>query len=1323
MPQEISGELKTWHKVTIDFESPQNFSEQPETFRDYRLDVTFTNADTGQTITVPGYFAADGDAANSGATSGNTWRVNFNPPEAGEWTYEASFRTGTDIAAKTYAEAPNAGTAVGFIDGEGGTLNIAETDKTGEDFRAKGMIVQDQGTHYLQHQGDGDYFIRGGPGIPENFLANPDIDGTSDGRHDYATHVNSFNAGDPTWDGGQGKAIIGAVNYLAEQGQNTFYLLTNTAGGDGQDVWPWVGDFGDVGKHDKGIANNEKDDFSTYDVSKLGQWEIIFDHMDDKGIYKNVLLQETENDQLLNGGTSVDGSSLSVERLVYMREMVARFGHSNGLQWNMGEENTNTDQEREDMAEYLKSVDAYDHLVVVHTFGGEKDIYDDLLGEVAFDGPSFQTSAQKIRDEVEKYRDASDAAGDPWVLAWDEDSSGNGIVDLYSNNPDSTNEKTLREAFWGTLTAGGSGGNWYLKGSSGHSLDQNYDTFEAHSSIWKWTAAATEFFNTYIPFWDMEQDDGATADNDDFVMSKDGEYYVIYLPYGEAGDVKLDLGDQGGESFDVFWYNPRTGGALIDAGQVDGGAVRQIGGAPSEGGKDWVLLVRNSDLPDRPPSVPVDPNQPDPDPTPAPGGIAVTLYLIDANTNQRVGEIEEGSTIQLAGGDLGDFAIEAVPDGNVGSVRFDFQGATKVENVAPFALFGDTDGNFTGQAPTIGSTSVSVELFSGADGTGTSLGKSEVDFTIQVGGGAPADPDPVDPAPVDPTPTDPDPDDGVPVHVMENGLVVMQAETGVFEFEGASANTNWELTNQFAGTKGDGALLWTGNDYFATSNGGTQKTAPMEYQFTVDEPGTYYISIRAARPVTGEPGDRNNDFFVNFEGGDWKKVFFSGPREKYQWGTTYDVNHKKSPALVEITQQMIDANDGVFSLGVSGRSRFAAFDEIHINKDTANLDHDAKTSEILTTGPVTPPEPVNSAPVATADTAATVQDDAVLIDVLANDSDSDGDALSIVQVGSASGGTIEIVDGKLRYVADGDFEGEDTFTYTISDGNGGTDSSEVTVDVSAKQEPEPEPEPQPEPEPEPQPEPEPEPEDVAMRFYLADTDTDETLMELTADAKVGYDMVEGRDVTVYAVTADGTEVGSMRLSLSGNGSRVENVTPYSLSGDTDGDFFEGTGMEPGSYTLDVSAFDGSDAKGALIGGTSISFEVVEAPASQIRAFLADADTNETLMEVTNGGTIDRTALGDRDLTIYATAEAEAAVESMMISGAGGGIQRTENVEPYAIFGDTDGDFFSGGGLPGQKYSLTFDAFSADKGKGKLIDTLEVDLNFVDGAGSEDVFAI
>ncbi|MEL6523681.1 MAG: DUF5060 domain-containing protein, partial [Pseudomonadota bacterium] len=595
----VTGETKVWHKVTLDFEAPQDFSEDPSTFRDYRLDVTFTNSDTGEVLTIPGFFAADGNAANSNATSGNIWSVNFNPPSEGNWTYTASFRTGEDIAATTFADAPNAGTAVSFIDGETGTINVTASDKTGDDFRAKGMILQDEGTHYLQYQGDGDYFVRGGPGIPENFLANTDFDNTANGRHDYSTHVSSFEAGDPTWDGGKGEAVIGAVNYLADQGLNTIYLLTNTAGGDGQDVSPWTLDASTVAKNDNGLTAAELDQFSTYDVSKLSQWEIVFDHMDEKGIYKNLLLQETENDQLLNNGTNASGTSLSVERLVYMREMVARFGHNNGIQWNMGEENTNTDQQRADMAEYLKAVDAYDHLTVIHTFPRDHDeVYEPLLDEQDFDGPSFQTTANQIRNLTEEWRDASAEAGNPFVISWDEDSSNNGIVDPYSNDPDSANEQTLRDGFWGMLTAGGSGGNWYFKGSSGHSLDQNYDTFEAHESVWTWTAAATHFFNTYIPFWDMEQADGLTSDGDDYVMAQEGQYYVIYLPYGEAGNVQLNLGDQGGETFDVFWYNPRTGGDLIPAGQIEGGGVRQIGGAPSETAKDWVLLVRNVDAPE-----------------------------------------------------------------------------------------------------------------------------------------------------------------------------------------------------------------------------------------------------------------------------------------------------------------------------------------------------------------------------------------------------------------------------------------------------------------------------------------------------------------------------------------------------------------------------------------------------------------------------------------------------------------------------------------------------------------------------------------------------
>ena len=64
-------------------------------FTDYRLNVTFPHAATGKPYVVPGYYAADGNAANTSAAAGNKWRVHFAPSEEGQWTYVASFRTGT----------------------------------------------------------------------------------------------------------------------------------------------------------------------------------------------------------------------------------------------------------------------------------------------------------------------------------------------------------------------------------------------------------------------------------------------------------------------------------------------------------------------------------------------------------------------------------------------------------------------------------------------------------------------------------------------------------------------------------------------------------------------------------------------------------------------------------------------------------------------------------------------------------------------------------------------------------------------------------------------------------------------------------------------------------------------------------------------------------------------------------------------------------------------------------------------------------------------------------------------------------------------------
>jgi hypothetical protein len=92
----------------------------------------------------------------------------------------------------------------------------------------------------------------------------------------------------------------------------------------------------------------------------------------------------------------------------------------------------------------------------------------------------------------------------------------------------------------------------------------------------------------------------------------------------------------------------------------------------------------------------------------------------------------------------------------------------------------------------------------------------------------------------------------------------------------------------------------------------------------------------------------------------------------------------------------------------------------------------------------------NAAPVAADDTGSTVADAPVTIDVLANDSDADGDAFAIAAVGAAAHGSVtENGDGTLTYTPEAGFVGDDSFTYTINDGQGGSDIAQVAVAVTA----------------------------------------------------------------------------------------------------------------------------------------------------------------------------------------------------------------------------------------------------------------------------------
>jgi hypothetical protein len=93
--------------------------------------------------------------------------------------------------------------------------------------------------------------------------------------------------------------------------------------------------------------------------------------------------------------------------------------------------------------------------------------------------------------------------------------------------------------------------------------------------------------------------------------------------------------------------------------------------------------------------------------------------------------------------------------------------------------------------------------------------------------------------------------------------------------------------------------------------------------------------------------------------------------------------------------------------------------------------------------------PVNDAPVANDDVATTLQDTTVTIDVLANDSDVEGDALSVTAVTIPTNGSVVInPDNTVTYTPDASYSSTDSFSYTASDGNGGSDTAVVTITVT-----------------------------------------------------------------------------------------------------------------------------------------------------------------------------------------------------------------------------------------------------------------------------------
>jgi hypothetical protein len=464
------------------------------------VEVTFSGPQ-GQSFIVPGFYDGDGAAG----MDGSIWKARFTPDVPGVWTYHSASQES-------------------LLDGYSGAfiaINpsgcVAYSPGGMPDFSCLGRLEYSSGDRYLRFA-SGQYWFKGGANDPEDFL----LPGNTVG---FATKQD-------------------AIDFLAANGANSLYMLFNNLGGDGSNLYPWVGD-------DPLIA---KDNHERYDLAKLAEWENLFDYLQSKGIVLHLVFED-------------DSGWTGFNRQLYYREMIARFGHYNGLIWNVSEEfNENyTANDVKAFAQMIKDLDAYDHPLTVHQEGLLSE-WDPFLGDERFDLTSFQHPLVPI--EVHN----------PNAVEWFGKIAGSGRT-----IPVSFDEiryfavfhtSDSRHVIWAVYLGGAI---YELRTQP----DTDYLPFEQHIVDMH---TAREFMEQ-LPFWQMEPMNNLLDAGQGYVFAKSGEVYSVYLPDG--GQIDLDLSGTTA-TFDGDWFNPRDG-SYQAIGSITGGSILTFTAPNTE---DWVLLLK-----------------------------------------------------------------------------------------------------------------------------------------------------------------------------------------------------------------------------------------------------------------------------------------------------------------------------------------------------------------------------------------------------------------------------------------------------------------------------------------------------------------------------------------------------------------------------------------------------------------------------------------------------------------------------------------------------------------------------------------------------------
>ena len=207
-------------------------------------------------------------------------------------------------------------------------------------------------------------------------------------------------------------------------------------------------------------------------------------------------------------------------------------------------------------------------------------------------GASLQNNWNETHRRTLQWVKASAAAGEPWVVANDEQGPADlGVPpdpgyqghsgEAKSDRGTYTLHDIRKQTLWGNLMAGGAGVEYYF----GYKLPENdlgCEDWRSRDKSWDYGRIALEFFhNNKIPFWEMKNAN-ERAGGQNFCLALKDELFVIYLPNGGAAQLSVPANS----NYSIERFNPRTGGAVVK--------VPNLTVPENESTEDWVFLVRKT---------------------------------------------------------------------------------------------------------------------------------------------------------------------------------------------------------------------------------------------------------------------------------------------------------------------------------------------------------------------------------------------------------------------------------------------------------------------------------------------------------------------------------------------------------------------------------------------------------------------------------------------------------------------------------------------------------------------------------------------------------